>query len=219
MTAIGQPFIGGFQLDSGTSLNNLNLNNHTTTYITDDFEDGVILTNATGVAVNDVDIGVDADAPSFDPHLTYRTGINMKNSSLSINHSNIYGYSNIGGSNNAGVGYTDAIGVYGVGSKVDITNITNSIIKAKSEHGNSYGLFTDTNTSIVTIGPISGSTFKGEAEGGGSDVTASGMDVTGNDNVTIGDITNGSHFFGSATNTEDQSNAYGLRALSSVTLQ
>ena len=158
-------FIGELQLDSNTSINNVILHNN---YAITGFDTGVILNNATNVAINDSVIGVDAAGDS-----DYHTGIAMQdNSSININNSQVYGFN------------ADTNGT-GVGIKVtnggDITATKNSEIKG---YGNAIGMGIDVVADAAgnaTINSITGdgtANFIGEGNTSGYGLYAVGQNVT-----------------------------------------
>ncbi len=191
-------FVGGFNLDSNTSVNNVILhNNHTTT----GFDAGIVMNNATNVAINDSQIGVDAAGDNG-----YHTGVAMTdNSSLSINNSQVYGYS--ADTNDAGVGIK-------VTNGGDITATNNSEIKG---YGDAIGMGIDVVADAAgnaTINSVSGdgtANFIGEGNTSGYGLYAVGR------NVTIDNISD-SNFSGISHGLHDaEGNGIGLYAKSSAT--
>ncbi len=203
-------FIGGLQLDSNTSINNVILHNN---YAITGFDAGVIMNNATNVEINNSEIGVD-EAGDAD----YHTGVNMQNdSSLSISDSQIYGYNTDAAGNGVGIkvtngGNINAInnskiigtgGYDGMGIEVAANAAGDATIGSISgdktakfigrsidNNHNTYGLYAAGQN--VQIGSIYDSNFIGDGGQAAYGLYANSSATTGNANTTIGTITGSS---------------------------
>ena len=230
-------FIGGFQLDSNTAINNLILQNNSATT---GFDTGIILNGVTNVGINNSEIGVDSAG-----NASYQTGIAMQNNaSVLINNSDVYAYTNIPTAYAAGIKVTN-------GSNV--TAVNHSIIQGHSANGNGIGLYvvpnadgnaimgnisgdgsaafvgvSDSNIasgyglyaasiknnsmfgdSITQIGNISGVNFIGTGDNNGYGLFASSNAAHGTGTTHIGNISN-SKFTGVGNSAQ----GYGLYAIS-----
>ncbi len=211
-------FSGGFKLDNNTSLNDIVLQNGVRPNSkTVTFDQGITLDNATGVSINDTQIGSDAAGDA-----AYPTAILMKNdSSVVIDNSDIYAYAyNLSGNgvNAAGIKVVD-----GANSNIDATNGT--IIKGHSEYGNGMGIYVapgaDGNAIVGNIGDTD-NTNPAQIVGISDSVSGLGYGLyavngANGNTVKIGDIA-GVNFVGVAMTSGNgwgADGAYGLYAASS----
>ncbi len=187
-------FIGGFQLDSNTGLNDVMLQNFQNPKTgMPAFDQAIFMNGATNVSINDSQIGVGAAG-----NAGYHIGIYMQNnSSITINGSDIYGY-------NSGSGKYDAgIGIYAVDAG-DISVKNKSLIEGIDPNAEGIGLEAGEVSGNTKVGNITGdrtSTFKGTGERGYGFVNSN----PGTKSVTIGNIS-GVNFEGEGTS----GNGYGF---------
>jgi hypothetical protein len=197
-------FHGGFIMQSNTSAHNLKLFNFAPSDAkptTGALDEGIKLENATGVTIDNVQVGTEAETDSDN---AYQFGILLTNSSISIiNSSKVYGFYSQGDS--AGIVAQDKSNIYAYGY---------SIIKGTSSYGGAYGagiyLFPDSSDNDTTMGTITGD---GTAEFIGQGITKNGSSAFGaglyaynSGSITFGDIIS-SKFTGNSAN-----NGFGLDA-------
>ena len=203
-------FLGAFELNSNTSVNNIRLQNYVPDAATPgDLNGGVFLTgitleNAQNVGINDSEIGLDGEG-GVALAGSYVTGVTMIDSNnLTISGSNIYGYNAFGEDVGLSGPYpADAVGLE-VQNGGNVTATNGSVIQGHSVNGYGIGLYVapvaapDGSVSS-TIGNISGdktATFRGESDNSsGYGLYAYSHSASGDATTQIGNITD-SNFTG-----------------------
>ncbi len=225
-------FIGGMQLQSNVSVNNIRVQNDSA----GSFATGIILDNAQNVSINDSQIGVNSVAGS------YVTGATMKNnSSLTISGSEIYGYNNAAnavglevqnGGNVTAINHSliqghsvnsSGIGLY-IAPTIDASGHATSTIgniigdktadfKGIGDRGLGIGLYAKSSAALgatTSIGSITDSSFTGNGHTFGYGLYAASSSNSGSATTAIGSIS-GSSFIGTS---DSNYNGVGLAALS-----